>query len=427
MPTIVVPEGTEHPLSDLQTLHPIPQNQMFGLREALMGFHRKHPEARLYDACQGDGGASLPGVPPEILEAACRLQRDRGTAYGKPHGVPAFWRSVVEDYWKLDSRYGGPQNVISALGGRDALLKAYAAMLHLGHGRTGDLIVLPRVPWVSYNWGPYLMGANVLLAPGEEKDAWALTPDSIRECSAFAASQGRRIAGVVVTSPDNPTGRVTSLVDQAAIAKAAIAEGIPFVLFDWIYHYVTDEEPYDLNDFFAMFPPDERERLIILDGVTKSLGGSNIRNAHLIASVKVVGFTKRRASHGVIPSFYGMAVAMAAYQMGYHRACRGILEPISKSRRYLKDFLVARGHKHIMGQGYYAFLEVGDCLDKADFQTSAELGLWLAEEHGIAIVPGSFFSRYADRWIRFSYALEPHTTKVVAEKLFQVLGDLEGR
>jgi aspartate aminotransferase len=56
---------------------------------------------------------------------------------------------------------------------------------------------------------------------------------------------------------------------------------------------------------------------MFLDGMTKSLGASNIRNCHLIASEEVVKFTVARASHTVIPSYYSLAVAMAAYEMGY--------------------------------------------------------------------------------------------------------------
>ena len=36
----------------------------------------------------------------------------------------------------------------------DALVKAYQAMMTLGHGRQGDLIMVSRGSWISYNWGP---------------------------------------------------------------------------------------------------------------------------------------------------------------------------------------------------------------------------------------------------------------------------------
>jgi hypothetical protein len=52
-----------------------------------------------------------------------------------------------------------------------------------------------------------------------------------------------------------------------------------------------------------MFEPGQRGKLMFLDGITKSLGASNIRNCHLIASEEVVKFIVARASHSVMPSF----------------------------------------------------------------------------------------------------------------------------
>ncbi len=120
----------------------------------------------------------------------------------------------------------------------------------------------------------------------------------------FAESKGRKLAGLVITNPDNPTGLTIPVEKQVSLANAALDSGVAFVLFDWMYHYVTDESPMDLNSFLKFFTPEERKRIMFLDGITKSLGGSNIRNCHLIADEAVIKFITARASHGVIPSFY---------------------------------------------------------------------------------------------------------------------------
>ncbi len=71
----------------------------------------------VFDASQGDGGASLPGVPREILERAAKLQIDHGTAYDMPYGTDAYRRCVVEQYWGLEPGLGvGPANVLGAAG-----------------------------------------------------------------------------------------------------------------------------------------------------------------------------------------------------------------------------------------------------------------------------------------------------------------------
>ncbi len=422
-PVFAVPETNLAPVSDyLSQMAPIPPSRMFLINKSLKVYLEKHPGATALDASQGDGGASLPGVPRPILERAAQLQIEHGTAYDMPFGTDAYRRAVVEQYWKLDPSLGyGPANVIGTAGGRDALVKAYQAMLSLGYGRQGDAVVVSRVPWISYNWGPYSIGANVLWAPGRPEEGWAYNPDSLRACVEFASSCGRKIAGLVITCPDNPTGLTISPERQAELAKEALRLGAAFVLFDWMYHYVTDESPMDLNSFLRLFDPQERQRLMFLDGLTKSLGASNIRNCHLIASQDVIKWIVARASHTVMPSFYSLAVAMAAYEMGYAEASRSIVEPTNASRKLLKTFLEQRGFTHILGKGYYAFIHVGPWLERRGWQDSEPLGQYLAEEHGLAVVPGAFFSPFGGGWIRFSYATPPERTVAAAERLVEGL------
>lgn len=425
-PAYNLPAGQLVPVGDfLKQLAPIPASRMFLINKSLAVYKQKHPDGKTFDASQGDGGASLPGVPRAILERAAQLQIEHGTSYDMPFGTEAYRKAVVEKYWQLDAATGlGPNNVVGTQGGRDALVKAYQAMLALGHGRQGDLVIVSRVPWMSYNWGPYGIGANVLLAPGRPEEGWAYSEDALRACVEFAARDGRKIAGLVITNPDNPTGLTISVEKQVALAKAALAAGAAYVLFDWMYHRVTDEQPMDLNTFIQHFEPAERGRLMFLDGITKSLGASNIRNCHLIASEDVIKFTVARASHAVIPSYYSLAVAQAAYEMGFAEASRTIVEPTNASRVALKKFLVENKFEHILGKGYYAFINVGPWLKAKGLQDTEPLGQYLAEQHGVAVVPGAFFSEYGGEWIRFSYATPAERTLGAAQRLLDGLNAL---
>lgn len=422
-PEFAVPEPNLVPVSEhLAHMMPIPPSKMFLINKSLKTFKGKFPERPVFDASQGDGGASLPGVPREILERAGQLQIEHGTSYDMPFGTEAYRKAVVEKYWKLDSATGvGPANVIATAGGRDALIKAYQAMLALGTGREGDALIVSRVPWISYNWGPYGIGANVLWAPGDPEEGWAYTEDGLQECVSFANRSGRKVAGLVITNPDNPTGATISVERQADLARYALQEGVSFVLFDWMYHYVTDESPMDLNSFLKLFDPMDRERLMFLDGITKSLGGSNIRNCHLVTSQEVAQFIIARASHTVIPSYYSLAVAQAAYEMGYDQAVRPIVEPTNASRAFLKGFLKENNFKYILGKGYYAFINVGEWIARRGWQSSEPMGQYLAEECGLAVVPGAFFSPYGNDWIRFSYATPPERTQGAATRLVEGL------
>lgn len=425
-PVYAVPEKTLVPVSDhLAQMEPIPPSRMFLINKSLKTYIQSNPGGEVFDASQGDGGASLPGVSPQILERAMQLQIEHGSAYDMPYGSDEYRRSVIEQYWKLDPGLGfSPANILAAVGGRDALAKAYQAMLFLGHGRQGDAIIVSRVPWISYNWGPYGLGANVMYAPGFPEQGWAYSEEGLRACVEYAARSGRKIAGLIITCPDNPTGLTISPERQVVLAKAALEAGVAFVLFDWMYHYVTDEQPMDLNSFLAYFTPQERRRLMFLDGLTKSLGASNIRNCHLIASEEVVKFVVARASHTVIPSYYSLAVAMAAYEMGYSQACRPIVEPTNASRKVLRQFLDQHDFTYILGKGYYAFIRVGKWIKARGWADSEPMGQYLAEEHGLAVVPGAFFSAYGGDWIRFSYATPPERTLGALERFEEGLAAL---
>lgn len=427
-PVYAVPDENLVPVSGhLRDMADIPPSRMFLINKSLKVYREKNPSAPTFDASQGDGGASLPGVPKAILQRAAEMQLERGTSYDMPFGTNEYRQSVIEKYWKLDPGLGwGPANVLGAVGGRDALVKAYGAMLALGHGRQGDALIVSRVPWISYNWGPYGVGANVMWAPGEPSEGWAYSEDGIRECVRLAESSGRKVAGLVITNPDNPTGQTTSTEKMVSLAKAALGADVAFVLFDWMYHYVTDESPNDLNAFLKFFTPEERKRLMFLDGITKSLGGSNIRNCHLLADESLIKFIVARASHSVIPPFFSLAVAMAAYEMGYAEASRTIVEPTNASRVILRKLLESSGMQYILGKGYYAFMNVGEYVRAKGWDDSEPFGQYLAEEHGVAVVPGAFFSPFGGDWIRFSYATPVERTEGAFQRLMEGLKTLKG-
>jgi aspartate/methionine/tyrosine aminotransferase len=404
----------------------IPPSRMFLIRDALNVYKQKIGEnAVTFDASQGDGGASLPGVPVEVLEAAFKLQLEHGSAYDQPWGTVRFRKAAAEDYWKLDAASGwNTENIIFVQGGRDGLQKAYTAMVALGAQEVGSLLIVSRVPWITYNWGPYAVGLNVLLAPGDPAEGWRYTPESIRACAEFAAKEGRKIAGIVITSPDNPTGRTIPLSEQIELTRAGFDAGIPYVLFDWIYHWVTDGSHSDVNVMLQAFSPEERERLMFLDGITKSLGGSNIRSAHLLVGKKVAKYITSQASHGVIPSFYSQAVAIAAYEMGFERAAASIIEPTKLSRHVLHEALTEKSVRFIMGDGYYAFVDCTPYIEHGELKDSEALLTYLGENYGIAVVPGVYFSQAGANWIRFSYALPPEITQGAVIRLFEGLDSL---
>lgn len=426
-PRFAVPEANRIPVSDYRAhMLDIPPSRMFLINETLQIYReRMGANAITYDASQGDGGKSLPGVPVEVLERAFKLQVEHGSAYDKPWGTPLFRQTAVENYWKLDAASGwGTDNIVFCQGGRDGLLKIYNAITSLNEGRIGDALVVSRVPWISYTWGSYSAGLNILLAPGDAAEGWRFTSESIKASAEYARRDGRSVAALLITSPDNPTGRTLSVEEQAVLAHTALENGYPFVIFDWMYHWVTDHGPSDINAMLQFFSPVERERLIFLDGITKSLGASNIRSGQIMAGKEVVKHITSQASHGVVPSFFAQAVAIAAYQMGFEKAAASIIQPTSESRKVLRAALTKVNVPFIMGDGYYAFINCTRYLEAGGLQNSEELLKYLGENYGVAVVPGMYFSDAGTNWVRFSYALPPEITLGAVERLFEGLNAL---
>jgi len=398
----------------------IPPSRMFLIKKSLETYKAKFgADAPTFDASQGDGGASLPGVPHALLDRANELQKSQGTGYDQPYGTDAFRKTTAEHYWQLDAATGwGPTNIAATAGGRDALIKAYQAMTTLGTGRIGDAIVVSRVPWISYLWGMYGVGVNTLLAPGREETAWAYTEDALAACVDFCKHEGdRRVAGVIITSPDNPTGNTLSVERQIVLAHKALDLGVPFVLFDWIYRWITTGEVANINTVLSAFSAADRDKLIFMDGLTKSIGGSNIRGAHLVASKQVIAFVNSRASHSIVPSFYSQAVAMAAYEQGFAKAAASIIEPTNQSREILRTYLKEKGYRVIMGEGgYYAFIDCADAIQRGGFKDSEGFSEYVAQNYGVAVVPGVLFSSAGANWVRFSFALPPEKTRKAIER-----------
>ena len=157
----------------------------------------------------------------------------------------------------------------------------------------------------------------------------------------------------------------------------------------------------------------------------QSLGGSNVRNCHLIADESVIKFIVARASHTVMPPFYSLAVAMAAYEIGYAEAAKTIIEPTNASRIALKALLLRNEFQHIIGKGYYAFINVGEFINSKGWSDTEPLGQYLAENYGVAVVPGTYFSPFGGDWVRFSYATPVERTEGAFQRLVEGLDSLK--
>lgn len=419
----------------------LPPSQMFLIKQGLDRFRATHPTQEVFDASQGDGGASLGGIPrEELAEVLCRfLPNISPTSYGTPQGDRRVREAIVYNYYGVSS--GTPDHVVTCDGGRDALQKWYQAIV-LKTGIAGECVLTGAAPWISYGHGSYLNGLNVLCTPSA--DDFKMTVEGIDESIRLAHASDYCVRAMILTSPDNPTGTYYTQEELIELIEHATRSGISFILVDLMYQLVVDTsvERYHLPAILERLSPEARHRVTFLDGLTKSAGASNVRHAHLLCGdVGLAQLIAAIASHTVLPNALGEAAAMEVYgsqQPDRHPWVRRVVEPTTRSRAWFRARMTGHGYRFVCDQGYYAFLHVEPWLGytlppslifrdaRANTVTrlrdSTDLTGLLTTHFGLAVVPGVPF--HQPGWIRFSLANTPDITRGAIERLDHALASI---
>jgi len=208
----------------------------------------------------GFGEAGLPAHPMlrEALAGAAGYN-----SYGPVAGHPAL-REAAAAYW---GRRGLPTDADLVVAGPGSKALLFGLVSAIG----GDVAVT-RPSWVSYAAQAHLAGHAAHFVPGD-----AGVPDAARLARTVSAARaaGRKIRSVVVTLPDNPTGR---LAPPAAVrALCAVADRHDLIIIsDEIYRdLIHDEAPGFAGTEFASPASLAPERTVVTTGLSKhlALGG----------------------------------------------------------------------------------------------------------------------------------------------------------
>ena len=212
------------------------------------------------------GEAGLP-VHPALRGALAAATASNG--YGPVAGHPAL-RSAAAEYWTRRGLPTSPEQVVCGPGSKPLL---FGLLLALG----GD-VALPRPSWVSYAAQAAIIGARPHFVPAAPGEGGICDPAVLSAAITAAAAAGRRIGSVVVTLPDNPTGRLPRPATVRALCEVAAAHGL-VIISDEIYRDLV-HDPATLVLSPAQVAP---ERTVITTGLSKSLalGGWRIGVARM--------------------------------------------------------------------------------------------------------------------------------------------------
>jgi aspartate aminotransferase len=263
----------------------------------------------------------------------------------------------------------------------------------------GDEVLIPAPYWVSYPEQVRMMGATAITLETSEADGFRLRPETL------AAAVTPRTKALILCTPSNPTG---SAYDKASLE--ALAE----VLLKGDYYVIVDEIYADLvydgfeHHSLGKLLPELGDRLIIVDGVSKSYAMTGWRIGWSLSSPKLAQqLTTLQGQSTTNPAAVAQAAAVAALN-GPRGSVVAMREAFERRRKLMVDGLnTIPGISCRTPEGaFYAFANVGGLIGKsfagkplANDQQVAEF--FLTEAHA-ATVAGTPFG--APGFVRLSYA-----------------------
>ncbi len=212
------------------------------------------------------GEAGLP-VHPALQEALAAATASHG--YGPVAGCAPL-RAAAAGYWHRRGLPTSPDSVVSGPGSKPLLFGLLLA--------TGADVAVPRPSWVSYAAQAGLAGARPHFVPAAPGEGGICDPDALADALEAARAAGRVIRSVVVTLPDNPTGRLPRPDTVRAFCEVA-AEHDLIIISDEIYRDLVHDPAAPVLSPAAVAP----ERTVVTTALSKSfaVGGWRIGVARL--------------------------------------------------------------------------------------------------------------------------------------------------
>jgi aspartate aminotransferase len=333
------------------------------------------------------GEAGLPVHPALRGALAAATGSNR---YGPVAGHPAL-RQAAAGYWTRRGLLTSPEEVVCGPGSK-ALL--FGLLLALG----GD-VALPRPSWVSYAAQAAITGARPNFVPAAPGEGGICDPSTLSAAITAAAAAGRRIGSVVVTLPDNPTGRLPRPATVRALCQVAAAYGL-VIISDEIYRDLVHDPAAPVLSPAQVAP----ERTVITTGPSKSLalGGWRIGVARMPAGP--LGRRLRKALLGA-----GSEIWSAPAAPVQHAAALALAEPPPICQRIAASRVlhatVATAVARVCADagliiappqaGFYVYPDFepwrDHLRDRHQVTTSAGLARLLLHRYGAATLPGSAF------------------------------------
>ena len=275
--------------------------------------------------------------PAEVTAAAIQAIRDGFNQYPPDRGIPELRRAVADHQARFYGQQVDPGDVMVSTGASEAIGAAIMALVEPGQ----EVVVFE----------PYfdLYAAVIELAGGVRRAVTLRTPDYSFDLDELEAVINPSTRLILVNTPHNPTGKVFSEAELAAIARLAITHDL-LVVTDEVYEHMT----YDGTRHIPLATlPGMAERTVTISSGGKSFGltGWKVGWAHGPTElVNAVHTVKQHLSFTSGAPFQRAMVTALNLGDGYFT---GLADDLCAKRDLVADGLRSVGLHVLPAQGTY--------------------------------------------------------------------------
>jgi aspartate aminotransferase len=329
-------------------------------------------------------------TPPAVAEAGKRAIDMGYTKYTNASGLKAVREAIAARYNKRYSLQLKIENVIAGNGGKQELFNVMMALL-----ADGDEVIIPAPYWGSFPDQVEFAGGKAVFAKTSAEDRFRPTMSAIESVATD------RTRGVILNSPNNPTGAVIRETELAKIVRWCVAHDA-FLIFDETYELFV----YDGNEHAsaAKWLEEYPETVIIVNSMSKTFAMTGWRLGYAIAHPLIITALGKIQGHSTSnPSTIAQHAALVALA-GVDEDVQRMYDAYRERRAWLVPALNALpGICCADPDGaFYVFPDVSAHFGKAGITDSQTFADFLLDEARVAVVPGSGFG--ADSFVRISYA-----------------------
>jgi aspartate/methionine/tyrosine aminotransferase len=336
-------------------------------------------------------GQPSAGAPAAAIAAGHRALADCPQGYWESGALAERLERHYRDAYGLDVSHG---RIVLTMGASAALVLAMSVLWS-----PGARVAVPRPGYPAHR--------NVLHALGLEPvefDCGAAT--RFQPTAAMVAALDPAPAGLILTSPSNPTGSMIPRAELAAIARTCRARGIR-IIADETYHGITYG---DRAHTILEHAPDA----VVVNTFSKYWCMTGWRLGWAVVPEELVEPMRRFAGNlFLVPPTLSQHVALAA--MDEAAELDAHVATYARNRGLLAEALAGLGVERIAPPdgAFYLYADVGD-LTRDSLAWCREL----LDATGVALNTGRDFDlAHGDRFVRISFAVSTVETLRAIERL----------